>query len=135
MSQRDSDHPLINTCTQGKNSFDVQKKWRPIDWIENKRRQPQKPSEDDQNKYYPLFKEVLKLNDERKRAKTKFLAAKLEYENAKTALNKKKSQILEMFKDMDSDEISSRSDKWKTTTIEENKEKLSCLKENELDWK
>ena len=49
---------------------------------------------------------MFKLNDESKRAKTKFVAARLEYENAKAALNKKKSQILEMFKDMDSDEVS-----------------------------
>ena len=49
---------------------------------------------------------MFKLNDERKRAKTKFEAARLEYENAKAALNKKKVQILEMFKDIDSDEIS-----------------------------
>jgi len=57
-----------------------------------------------------MFKEVFKLNDERKRAKTKFEAARLEFENAKAALNKRKSQILKMFKDIDSDEVSSKSE-------------------------
>jgi len=58
-----------------------------------------------------MFKEVFKLNDDRKRAKTKFEAARLEFENAKAALNKRKSQLLEMFKDIDSDEVSSKSGK------------------------
>jgi len=82
-----------------------------------------------------MFKEVFKLNDDRKRAKTKFEAARLEFENAKAALNKRKSQLLEMFKDIDSDEVSSKSGKWSLTTIQDHKEKVSCSKKSESDTK
>ena len=54
---------------------------------------------------------MFKLNDARKRAKTKFEAARLEYENARAELNKHKSSVLEMFKEIDSDEVSARSEK------------------------
>jgi hypothetical protein len=52
---------------------------------------------------------VFRLNDERKRAKTKFEAARLEFENARAALNTKKYLIMDMFKEIDSDEVSQRS--------------------------
>ena len=52
---------------------------------------------------------MLRLNDERKRAKTKFEAARLEFENAKAALNTKKYLMLDMFKEIDSDDVSQRS--------------------------
>jgi len=54
---------------------------------------------------------VFQLNDARKRAKTKFEAAKLEYENAKAELRKQKKSILDIFKELDSDEVSSKSEK------------------------
>lgn len=76
---------------------------------------------------------MFKLNDERKRAKNRFEAARLEFENAKDALKKKKSQILEMFKDIDSDGVSSKSSKWYSATIEDKTEQVSCLKKSESD--
>ena len=50
--------------------------------------------------------EIFKLNDARKRAKTKLEAARLDYENAKDNLNKRKGVIMEIFKEIDSDEVS-----------------------------
>ena len=65
---------------------------------------------------------VFQLNDARKRAKTKFEAAKLEYENAKAELRKQKKSILDIFKELDSDEVSSKSEKWNQATIQVNRE-------------
>ena len=70
---------------------------------------------------------MFKLNDARKRAKTKFEAARLEYENAKAELNKHKSSILEMFKEIDSDEVSAKSEKWNPTTIQDLSETIELL--------
>ena len=76
---------------------------------------------------------MFRLNDERKRAKTKFEAARLEFENARAALNTKKYLIMDIFKEIDSDDVSQRSSNWNKATTEYNKEQVSCLKKSESD--
>ena len=84
-------------------------------------------SQTEKDRFFERFEEIFRLNDARKRAKTKFEAARLEYKNAMAELNKHKSTILDMFKELDSDEVSAKSEKWNPTTIQDLSETIELL--------